>query len=72
MSKVLDLHYHLSRGIPLLWDESIMPRECNRYLSLPVVVTQDNNEEHYLAIQDNYASVTVWQIRDQSQSLLDA
>ena len=49
-----------------------MPRECNRYLSLPVVVTQDNNEEHYLAIQDNYASVTVWQIRDQSQSLLDA
>ena len=71
MNKVLDLHHHLSEGKLLLRDEAIPQRNTTTTTDIVPIVTQEFGEENNDML-NNYDCEAVWNICDQSQSLLDA
>ena len=72
MNSVLDLHHYLSGGQPLLREYPIPSRECHLSQECELSILDDSDDARNNCIQQNYGAEAVWQMSEQSQSLLDA
>ena len=72
METVLDLHHYLLCGQPLLRDQRIPSRNSQIAQEENVLILDDSDDARNNSIQQNYGAEAVWQLSQQSQSLLDA